>query len=80
MIKDCMLKVTPCALEETVVIEPGFEIRPYYAGHVLGAAMFYVKVGQQSFVYTGDYNMTPDRYGWIQPPKKDCLSTRVTVL
>jgi Cft2 family RNA processing exonuclease len=61
MIKDCMLKVTPCALEETVVIEPGFEIRPYYAGHVLGAAMFYVKVGQQSFVYTGDYNMTPDR-------------------
>ena len=29
---------------------------------VLGAAMFYVRVGQQSFLYTGDYNMTPDRH------------------
>ena len=33
----------------------------YYAGHVLGAAMFMVRVGSQSVVYTGDYNMTPDR-------------------
>ena len=57
-IKQCMLKVTPCALEETVTIEPDFEIRPYYAGHVLGAAMFYIRVGQQSLLYTGDYNMT----------------------
>ena len=61
-IKQCMLKVTPCALEETVTIEPDFEIRPYYAGHVLGAAMFYIRVGQQSLLYTGDYNMTPDRH------------------
>ncbi|KAL5020735.1 hypothetical protein ScPMuIL_002177 [Solemya velum] len=28
------------------------EIKAYYAGHVLGAAMFHVKVGQQSFLYT----------------------------
>ncbi len=28
------------------------EIKAYYAGHVLGAAMFQVKVGSQSFVYT----------------------------
>ena len=46
-------------------------IKAYYAGHVLGAAMFEVRVGQQSIVYTGDYNMTPDRHlgaawiGWI---------------
>ncbi|EKX46018.1 hypothetical protein GUITHDRAFT_70813 [Guillardia theta CCMP2712] len=61
-IKDCMMKVTPCALEETIMIEEDFEIRPYYAGHVLGAAMFYIRVGQQSILYTGDYNMTPDRH------------------
>eukprot|EP00960_Hanusia_phi_P049205 759436-Hanusia_phi.AAC.4 len=61
-IKDCMMKVTPCALEETIMIEDDFEIRPYYAGHVLGAAMFYIRVGQQSILYTGDYNMTPDRH------------------
>eukprot|EP00292_Cryptomonas_paramecium_P007142 CAMPEP_0113730174 /NCGR_PEP_ID=MMETSP0038_2-20120614/43010_1 /TAXON_ID=2898 /ORGANISM="Cryptomonas paramecium" /LENGTH=446 /DNA_ID=CAMNT_0000662201 /DNA_START=21 /DNA_END=1358 /DNA_ORIENTATION=+ /assembly_acc=CAM_ASM_000170 len=62
MIKQCMLKITPIALEETAMIEPDFEIRPYYAGHVLGAAMFYIRVGPHSIVYTGDYNMTPDRH------------------
>ena len=61
-IKQCMLKVTPCSLEETITIEPDFEIRPYYAGHVLGACMFYIRVGQQTLLYTGDYNMTPDRH------------------
>jgi integrator complex subunit 11 len=29
---------------------------------VLGAAMFCVRVGSESVVYTGDYNMTPDRH------------------
>lgn len=29
---------------------------------VLGAAMFYAKVGDAAMVYTGDYNMTPDRH------------------
>lgn len=29
---------------------------------VLGAAMFYAKVGDTAMVYTGDYNMTPDRH------------------
>lgn len=27
-------------------------IKAYYAGHVLGAAMFHIKVGSQSVVYT----------------------------
>ena len=38
------------------------------SGHVLGAAMFQVRVGSESLVYTGDYNMTPDRHlgaAWI---------------
>ncbi len=52
----------------------------FYAGHVLGAAMFLarpsgggcagrppssgaqVRAGGRSVVYTGDYNMTPDRH------------------
>lgn len=29
---------------------------------VLGAAMFYAKVGESTLVYTGDYSMTPDRH------------------
>ena len=32
------------------------EIKPYYAGHVLGAAMFHIKVGSQSVVYTVSHN------------------------
>ena len=68
MIKDCMKKVKVVNIHETISIEKDFEIRAYYAGHVLGAAMFYVRVGTESVVYTGDYNMTPDRHlgsAWI---------------
>lgn len=33
-----------------------------YTCKVLGAAMIYAKVGENTIVYTGDYNMTPDRH------------------
>lgn len=49
-------------MEESHFIGKDFEIKPFYAGHVLGAAMFYVRVGGESVLYTGDYNMTPDRH------------------
>ncbi|KAJ1336848.1 hypothetical protein BSLG_006951 [Batrachochytrium salamandrivorans] len=66
-VKNCMRKVTAMSLHETIWVDSQLEIRPYYAGHVLGAAMFYVRVTDgygvsQSVVYTGDYNMTPDRH------------------
>jgi Cft2 family RNA processing exonuclease len=38
------------------------ELSLYYVPKVLGAAMFYAKVGDTGIVYTGDYNMTPDRH------------------
>eukprot|EP00371_Babesia_bovis_P000327 XP_001608974.1 RNA-metabolising metallo-beta-lactamase and metallo-beta-lactamase superfamily domain containing protein [Babesia bovis T2Bo] len=37
-------------------------ITPYYAGHVLGAAMFLVECDGISVLYTGDFNMTPDKH------------------
>ncbi|KAF7703851.1 Integrator complex subunit 11 [Cucumispora dikerogammari] len=37
----------------------GIEIMPYYAGHVLGACMFYVKYKNESVLYTGDFNPSP---------------------
>jgi len=61
-VKNCMAKVIGLNLHQTVQVAPDFEIRPYYAGHVLGAAMFWVRVGHESLVYTGDYNTTPDRH------------------
>lgn len=33
-------------------VDESLLIKAYYAGHVLGAAMFHVRVGHQSMVYT----------------------------
>ena len=60
---------------------PDFEVKAYYAGHVLGATMFMVRVGAESVVYTGDYNMTPDRHlgaAWIDCCRPDLLITEST--
>ncbi len=57
MIKDCMKKVTTINLHQTIKIDSMLEIKAYYAGHVLGAAMVLVKVGSQSFVYTVSFTM-----------------------
>ncbi|XP_031122846.1 cleavage and polyadenylation specificity factor subunit 3-II [Ipomoea triloba] len=61
-IVECMKKVTAVDLKQTVQVDNDLQIRAYYAGHVLGAAMFYAKVGDAAMVYTGDYNMVPDRH------------------
>ncbi|VDO96723.1 unnamed protein product [Soboliphyme baturini] len=62
MIKDCMKKVIPVSLNEVVKVKNDLQIKAYYGGHVIGAAIFEVRVGSESIVYTGDYNMTPDRH------------------
>ncbi|CAG8556757.1 2587_t:CDS:2 [Diversispora eburnea] len=83
MIKDCMKKVTAVNLHQTIKVngDNDLEIKAYYAGHVLGAAMFYVRAGTQSVIYTGDYNMTPDRHlgaAWIDRVQPDVLITEST--
>ncbi|KAJ2650011.1 Integrator complex subunit 11 [Coemansia sp. RSA 1250] len=80
-IKDCMKKVVPLHLHETVWVDDELELRAYYAGHVLGAAMVYARCGNESVVYTGDYNMTPDRHlgaAWIEKVRPDVLITETT--
>lgn len=81
MIKSCMKKVKAVNLHEVIQVDDELEIKAYYAGHVLGAAMFHLRVGQQSLVYTGDYNMTPDRHlgaAWIDKCRPDLLITEST--
>ncbi|XP_064446194.1 integrator complex subunit 11 isoform X2 [Mirounga angustirostris] len=81
MIKDCMKKVVAVHLHQTVQVDDELEIKAYYAGHVLGAAMFQIKVGSESVVYTGDYNMTPDRHlgaAWIDRCRPNLLITEST--
>ncbi|KAJ3096550.1 Integrator complex subunit 11 [Phlyctochytrium planicorne] len=80
-IRNCMKKVVPVSLQSTIYVDEELEIKPYYAGHVLGAAMFHIRVGNQSVVYTGDYNMTPDRHlgaAWIDVCEPDVLITEST--
>lgn len=80
-IKKCIDKITPINMNETIEIEKDFTITPYYAGHVIGAAMFYVKVGDQSFVYTGDFSTTSDQHlagASIDTLKPDLMITEST--
>eukprot|EP01119_Soliformovum_irregulare_P024145 TRINITY_DN8587_c0_g1_i1.p1 TRINITY_DN8587_c0_g1~~TRINITY_DN8587_c0_g1_i1.p1 ORF type:complete len:618 (-),score=188.31 TRINITY_DN8587_c0_g1_i1:202-1953(-) len=81
MIKNCMKKVIAVNIHQTIYVDDDLEIKAYYAGHVLGAAMFYVKSGGESVVYTGDYNMTPDRHlggAWMDKIEPDLLITETT--
>lgn len=68
MIKECCSKVKTIELHQTLCIGD-INIRAYYAGHVLGAVMFYVECRGHSVVYTGDYNVVGDRHlrsAWIE--------------
>jgi len=81
MIKACMKKVITVNLHQVIQVDEDLQIKAYYAGHVLGAAMFHIRVGQHSIVYTGDYNMTPDRHlgaAWIDKCRPDLLITEST--
>ena len=85
-IKNCMRKVTSVDLHEVIQVDPEIQIKAYYAGHVLGAALFHIRVtdrlgASETCVYTGDYNMTPDRHlgsAWIDNCRPDLLITEST--
>ena len=56
-------------------------VTAYYAGHVLGAAMFSIESNGEKVVYTGDFNMTADRHlgsAWISKLKPDVVITETT--
>lgn len=40
----------------------GIKFTPYYAGHVLGAAMFLLEIAGVKILYTGDYSREEDRH------------------
>lgn len=52
MIDKCMNKVRTIKLHEVIQVDDSISIKAYYAGHVLGAVMFHIQVGDQSVVYT----------------------------
>lgn len=62
-----LARATGVGLHETAHVG-GVELTAYYAGHVLGAAMFHLRVGSQSVLYTGDFSTVADhhlRAAWV---------------
>jgi len=79
-IKKCIEKIQSIALHETQIVGD-IKVTAYYAGHVLGAAMFYIECNGESLVYTGDFNMSADRHlgcAWIERLRPDVLITEST--
>lgn len=60
-IRACASAVVGVGLGEHHTID-GIEIVPLYAGHVLGACMFYVRYSGESCLYTGDFNSSADNH------------------
>ena len=80
MIDACMQQVVTVGVGESVDVE-GVKFTPFYAGHVLGAAMFLMSHGPFSCLYTGDFNMTPDRHlGAARLPDKLPLNLQLDFL
>lgn len=61
-IQRCMRKIKTLELNEEIIINNKIKVTCYYAGHVLGAAMFHIEHNNYSVTYTGDYNTTVDRH------------------
>ncbi len=79
-IKQCLNKVKVINLHETVVCKD-IKIKAYYAGHVLGACMFYIEYKGVKVVYTGDFNSNADRHlgpAWIEKLHPDLLISEST--
>lgn len=61
-IQNMMLKIKTIELNESIIVNNKVKITTYYAGHVVGAAMYHVEYNGLSVTYTGDYNTAVDRH------------------
>ncbi|KAG4305104.1 hypothetical protein PORY_001274 [Pneumocystis oryctolagi] len=59
----------------------GIKFTPYHAGHVLGAAMFFIELAGIKILFTGDYSREEDRHlipAELPPIRPDILITEST--
>eukprot|EP00850_Spirogloea_muscicola_P004643 SM000020S05993 [mRNA] locus=s20:371364:374589:+ [translate_table: standard] len=62
-IRASLARATAVDIRQTVDVGGSLRICAYYAGHVLGAAMFHITAASgESVVYTGDFSTAPDRH------------------
>ncbi len=65
----------------STTIVNGIKFTPYHAGHVLGAAMFFIEIAGVKILFTGDYSREEDRHlnvAEVPPEKPDILITEST--
>ena len=60
-LQSCIEKIELIDYHQTVTVK-GLTFYALNAGHVLGAAMFWLEIGGRSLLYTGDYSMEDDRH------------------
>lgn len=59
----------------------GIKFTAYHAGHVLGAAMYFIEIGGVKVLFTGDYSREEDRHlnpAEVPPQRPDILITEST--
>ncbi|CCH46911.1 hypothetical protein BN7_6516 [Wickerhamomyces ciferrii] len=59
----------------------GIRFTAYHAGHVLGAAMFFIEIGGLKLLFTGDYSREENRHlnpAEVPPTKPDVMVTEST--
>lgn len=84
---NCFDRVQGLQLQERAVVRDELALTPFYAGHVLGAAMVLVECRGRSALYTGDFTMVPDHHlsaAWLplclQPDVMIVESTYATTI
>ena len=70
-VKKCIERITPINIGQLVRISPGLSFVPYYSGHVLGAVMYQVTIGERTVLFTGDFNTETERH--LNPASMGCL-------
>ncbi|UKK01463.2 hypothetical protein MACK_002277 [Theileria orientalis] len=75
-VSECMKRSIPLQLRSVEKVE-GLTVSPFYAGHVLGAAMFLAESDGFKVLYTGDFNTVPDKH--LGPAKVPSIEPDVLI-
>lgn len=73
-------KIEAIDYHSTIEVE-GIKFTAFHAGHVLGAAMFFIEIGGVKLLFTGDYSREEDRHlnpAEVPPQTPDILVTEST--
>lgn len=75
-LQSCVDKIELIDYHQTIDLNlpSGLKFHALNAGHVLGAAMFYIELGGRTVLYTGDYSMEEDRHLMAAEIPSECIA------